>query len=68
MRQPQWINPENFADRCAEIFEIHGLEITENIYKTIHSFALGHNLCHNLKPPAMRSACERARIHHEDKQ
>lgn len=66
MRKLQWINPENFADRCAELFEIHGLKIPENIYKEIHAFMMGFNKCNNLTPPILRSQCERIRIDQED--
>ena len=43
MRKPQWINPEHLADRCAEIFEIYGVEIPENIYMDIHKFIMDFN-------------------------
>lgn len=66
MRKPQWINPENFADKCAEIFEIYGLEMPDKIYESIHEFIMGFNSCNRVKPPAARSKCERIRILKED--
>lgn len=68
MRNQQWINPENFADRCGELFEIHGLEIPEDIYMAIHEFMMQFNKCNRLKPPSSRSKCERIRIEEENKQ
>lgn len=60
-----WINPENIADLCQDLFAAHRMEMPDEIYGKIWDFVMKFNRENNLKQRSERDKYEYRRLQNE---
>lgn len=60
-----WINPENIADLCQDLFRSHRMEMPDELYERIWEFVMQFNRANGLKQPSERAKYEYRRLQNE---